>query len=291
MKTRTGGYPIGSRAFYPNWSPAIDEVIGWAIVNELECLDVGANAETAKQVSRAGLRIGSVDLPGWATDRDMITGDEVTRKKALGNCQKLIMECADIGPVNYFVVMLPQQPLLQPKENFGYMLKFLQQIVPTLEECRATFSIEGWPGPGALCCTPESLRALFKAIPSRYLAINYDPSHLIRVGICPYRFLEEFGDKVCHVHGKDTEFMTERLYNLGNYQPALETEDLHFGGTSWRYTIPGHGCFNWLRGLRILNDKGYHGCISIELEDGNFCISAEGDRTGVLQGANLLKGC
>ena len=171
------------------------------------------------------------------------------------------------------------------------MLKFLERIVPTLEECSATLAIEGYPGPGALCCTPESLRAMFKAIPSRHLAINYDPSHLIRVGICPYRFLEEFGDRVCHVHGKETEFMTERLYELGNYQPAQETKNLYFGGTSWRYTIPGHGCYNWLRGLAILGEKGYRGCISIELEDMNFCVSEEGDRDGVLQGANFLKGC
>lgn len=157
MKTRTGGYPIGSRAFYPNWKPAIEEVISWAKEIDLECLDVRSSAGEARKVHGAGLKIGTVDLPGWSTDRDMITSDDGIRKNALANCRNLIRECAAIGPVKYFVVMLPQQPLLQPKENFGYMLKFLEQIVPTLEECKATFSIEGWPGPGALCCTPESL--------------------------------------------------------------------------------------------------------------------------------------
>ena len=291
MKTRTGGFSIGSRAFYPNWKPEIEAVIDWSQEIGLECLDVVPNAATAMKVHRAGLRIGTVDLPKWNSGKGLITADDPVRSAALAKCRKLMEECAEIGPLNYFVVMLPQQPLLEPKENFGYMLKFLEQILPTLEACDATLSIEGWPGPGALCCTPESLRALFKAIPSKRLAINYDASHLIRVGIDPYRFLEEFGDRVCHVHGKDTDFMAERLYELGNYQPALEAKDFYFGGTSWRYTIPGHGCFNWLRGLDILVEKGYQGCISIELEDMNFCVSEEGDRNGVIQGANFLKGC
>ena len=105
MNTRTGSYPIGSRAFYPNWKPEIEEVINWAIENELECLDVVPSAPTAKKVDKAGLKIGSVDLPGWSADKDMITPDEGVRSKALANCQKLIKECAEIGPVNYFVVM------------------------------------------------------------------------------------------------------------------------------------------------------------------------------------------
>lgn len=291
MKTRTGGFSIGSRAFYPKWKPEIEEVIDWAKENGLECLDVVPDAATAKKVHRAGLRIGTVDLPEWNSGKGLITGDDAVRNAALAKCRKLMEECAEIGPLNYFVVMLPQQPDLEPKVNFGYMLKFLETLVPVLEKNDATLSIEGWPGPGALCCTPESLRALYKAMPSRHIAINYDPSHLIRVGICPYRFLDEFGDRVCHVHGKETEFMTERLYELGNYQPALEAKNLYFGGTSWRYTIPGHGCYNWLRGLEILRKKSYRGCISIELEDMNFCVSEEGDRSGVLHGARFLQSC
>ena len=43
--------------------------------------------------------------------------------------------------------------------------------------------------------------------------------------------------------------------------------------------------------MRILEEKGYTGCVSIELEDANFNGSTEGEKLGILQGACFLKGC
>ena len=84
MKTRTGGYSIGSRAFYPHWKPEIEEVIEWALANELECLDVQPSVQKAKKVVEAGLRIGTIDLPDWSSDRSMITADSSLRSRAFG---------------------------------------------------------------------------------------------------------------------------------------------------------------------------------------------------------------
>ncbi len=49
-------------------------------------------------------------------------------------------------------------------------------------------------------------------------AVNFDPSHLIRMGIDPVRFVEEFAPRIAHVHGKYTEILTDRLYDLGTEQ-------------------------------------------------------------------------
>ena len=50
--------------------------------------------------------------------------------------------------------------------------------------------------------------------------VNYDPSHLMRMNIDPLRFLYEFGNRVYHVHGKDTEWLSDNLYDYGSEQPA-----------------------------------------------------------------------
>jgi sugar phosphate isomerase/epimerase len=123
------------------------------------------------------------------------------------------------------------------------------------------------------------------------MGINYDPSHLIRQGIDPLRFLGEFAGRVVHVHGKDTELLAENLYEYGSEQPPTFARPIPFGALHWRYTIPGHGVMRWGQALRILQAHGYAGCVCIELEDANFNGAEDSERFGILQGARFLEGC
>src|SRR5262249_33992482 len=148
-----------------------------------------------------------------------------------------------------------------------------------------------YPGAGALCCTPEGYRAFFKAIPSPAMGINYDPSHLIRMGIDPLRFLKEFVGRVYHVHGKDAELFADNLYEYGHEQPPTFAEKMRYGGMAWRYTIPGHGIASWARIMSTLKEAGYAGCVSIELEDMHFNGSEAGEKQGILAGAHFLESC
>ena len=289
MKTRTGNFRIGFRRGGSDWQKDLQELIAWAKENELEAIDVGKDGDiSVKPVNDAGLRVGSIDLKEW---HGMISPDKAKRADAIAQNADYIRVCAPCGPMNYFVVMLPEKPELPRAENFGYMLDSFSELVQVLEENNAHISIEGWPGPGALCCTPEGYRALFKECPSKTIGINYDPSHMIRMGIDPLRFLREFGDRVVHVHGKDTELLEENFYEYGSEQPPTFARPFPFGSLHWRYTIPGHGVTRWSEVFRILVSLGYSGCVSIELEDANFNGSTEGEKFGILQGACFLTGC
>jgi sugar phosphate isomerase/epimerase len=236
----------------------------------------------------AGMRIGSVDLAEW---QGMISPDKAKQKDAIAKNADYVRACAPAGPINYFLVMLPEKPELPRAENFGFMVESFGELVPVLEKNDARLVIEGWPGPGALCCTPEGYRALFRELPSKAVGINYDPSHLIRQGIDPIRFLNEFADRVYHIHGKDTELFSENLYEYGHEQPPTFAKRFPYGSISWRYTIPGHGVMRWGKAFRILADYGYNGCVSIELEDANFNGSEEGEKLGIIQGTRFLAGC
>jgi sugar phosphate isomerase/epimerase len=123
------------------------------------------------------------------------------------------------------------------------------------------------------------------------MGINYDPSHLLRMSIDPLRFLEEFADRVFHVHGKDTTFLKENLYEYGSEQPPTFAKRIPYGAMHWRYTIPGHGVMRWGKAFQILEATGYEGCVSIELEDANFNGAAESEKLGIVQGAQFLTGC
>ena len=286
MKTRTGHFPLGFRRGWSDWQKDLGGLIAWAQANDLEAIDLGRDADrSAQAVLDAGLRIGTVDL---REVKGMISPHKARRDDAVAQNADCVRAC---GAMNYFLVMTPERPDLPRAENFGYMLESFGQLLPVLEENGAHLAIEGWPGPGALCCTPEGYRALFKAYPSKAMGINYDPSHLIRMRIDPLRFLREFGDRVVHVHGKDTALLNENLYEYGSEQPPTFAQRIPFGSLHWRYTIPGHGVMRWGEAFRILQANGYAGCVCIELEDANFNGATESEQLGILQGVRFLEGC
>lgn len=289
MKTRTGKFPLGFRRGRADWQQDLAELLGWAQANGLEAIDLGKEGPAAiKTALDAGLRVGSVDLAEWP---GMIAADKGQRAEAIAQNSDYIRACAAHGPANHFLVMLPEDPSRPRSENFGFMVESFSELAPVLEENQARLVIEGWPGPGALCCTPEGYRAFFKACPSPAMGINYDPSHLIRMGIDPLRFLQEFVGRVYHVHGKDTELLSENLYEYGSEQPPTFAKPIPYGSLHWRYTIPGHGVVRWGETLRLLEANGYTGCVCIELEDANFYREAEAEKQGIVLGASFLAGC
>jgi sugar phosphate isomerase/epimerase len=289
VKTRTGGYPIGFRRGGGEWQNDLRSLVEWAVTNGLEVIDLHSDADTTAKVALdAGLRIGSVDL---ADNKGMISPDKAKRADAIARNAAYVRACAAYGPLNHFLVMLPEDPARPRAENFGYMVESFGELAPVLEQSQAKLVIEGWPGPGALCCTPEGYRAFFAAVPSPALGVNYDPSHLLRMRIDPLRFLDEFGDRVFHVHGKDTEILDEQVYEYGIEQPPTFGKPRPFAGMTWRYTIPGHGLARWTEILRLLQEKGYRGAVSIELEDANFFRDPEAEKLGIRQGARFLTGC
>jgi sugar phosphate isomerase/epimerase len=289
MKTRTGGFQIGFRRGNSAWQQDLHSLLDWSLANELHVIDLNGDAcRDIPIVINKGMAVGSVDM---LDVKGMISPDTGKRKTAIAQNIEYIKACAANGPLVFFLVMLPDRPDLPRKENFDYMVESFNVLIPVLESHNSCVAIEGWPGPGALCCTPETLRAFFKCCPSTSMGINYDPSHLIRMGIDPHKFLREFGDRVVHAHGKDTELRSENLYEFGSEQPAVFTPRFPYGGWAWRYTIPGHGGMRWGAALELLKELNYSGSISIELEDANFNGTAEGEQMGILKGAQFLAGC
>ena len=289
-RTATGNFPIGFR-YTPlsDWSQTQTELIAWAKENDFGALDIKGGAEQVSAVTGAGLRVGSVDLPEW---QGMLSLDADERRDAVARNRDYIEECATAGePLNYFVVMLPEDPNAPPREVFRAMVSSYSELAPTLETHGAKIVIEGWPGPGALCCTPESYRAFFGACPSPAMGVNYDPSHLLRMGIDPLQFLNEFVGRVYHVHAKDTDIFNEARYEYGTEQQPLFATKLRFGGSFWRYTVPGHGVMCWKRAFEKLAEAGYEGCVCVELEDHFFNGSEETEKAGLLASRHFLESC
>jgi sugar phosphate isomerase/epimerase len=285
VATRTGQFRIGFRRGWSAWQKDIASVISFAKANGFAAIDV-ESAEAAGAVVSAGLAAGTVDAPDW---KGLISADAGHRADAVAKVAAAARACRG-KTRNFFIVMLPEDPKRPRKENFGYMMDSCGRLVDVLRETGVRLSVEGYPGEGALCCTPEGYRAFLKELPADVAGINYDPSHLLRMGIDPIRFLAEFASRVVHVHGKDTELMPERLYEFGHEQPPTFAKGFEFGSACWRYTIPGHGQVRWIEAFRILKQANYDGCVCVELEDENFNGAEEGEKAGLFLARQYLEG-
>jgi len=288
FSTRTGNFPIGLRRGWSDWQKSLPNFLAWANDNGFSVVDLGRDINDLKAAREGGFQIGSVDLPDWGK---IMSADASERKSAVEANATGIKAACEGGATNFFFVALPSDAKRARKENFADLVQSLSALAPVMEEVGGKLVIEGYPGDGALCCTPEGYRALFEAVPSNTIGINYDPSHLLRMGIDPIRFLKEFGSRVHHVHGKDCEILVDDLYEYGHEQPATFKKSPAFGSAAWRYTIPGQGLTNWAEVFRILEGVGYNGAVSIELEDKDYNGSEEGEKAGFVASAQFLSAC
>jgi sugar phosphate isomerase/epimerase len=291
-KTMTGDFPIGFRSGDRDWQENLDEVLAWATAQSFGAIDLRTSRiDQIDRLAQKGVRVGSVDLMEGSGFQALLSPDKAKRAAAVDIARDNIEKGAKAGATIFFTLMLPEDPDRPRAENFGYLTESYASLTNTLESCGAKIVIEGWPGAGALCCTPETYRALFAQVPSQALGVNYDPSHLIRMGIDHLRFLREFATRVYHVHAKDTEINDDNLYEFGSEQPATFTPSTPYGAWAWRYTIPGHGITRWSEVFKILAAANYRGIVSIELEDARFNGDAESKKLGFIKSREFLEGC
>ena len=284
LKTQTGNFPLGIRRG-GGWQSDLPALLEWAKSNEIGVIDIGRNTDEIAQVQDAGLQVGSVDLLEW---QPMFSSDAAKRRDSVAKNADYVAKACAAGAKKFFLVVLPEDAAKPRSENFGYAVESFNALAPALEAAGGQLVIEGWPGPGALCCTPESYRATFKECASPSIGINYDPSHLLRMGIDPLRFLKEFAARVGHVHGKDTEIVADDLYEYGTEQPATFKKSPAFGAAAWRYTIPGAGGTDWSEVFGILQANDYAGAVCIELEDKDYNGNEDGEKRGFISGAQYL---
>jgi sugar phosphate isomerase/epimerase len=91
---------------------------------------------------------------------------------------------------------------------------------------------------------------------------NFDPSHFIHQFINPVFFIEEFPDRIFHMHVKDSRVQL-------NGRNSILSSHLDFGDPrrGWDFVSPGRGDVKWDHIVRALNRIGYEGPLSIEWED------------------------
>lgn len=240
----------------------LDEVARWAAEAGFEAVEVhcphGADLELD-----LGLEISA--LAYYPNNLDPV---DAAREAAHAHLRRLIDAAAGgVGLVCTFAGGHPARPLA---ENLALFRELWPPLVAYAEERGVRIAIENcpmvsWPGGTNLAYCPAAWDAIFDAFPGRTLGLNLDPSHLHWLGIDAERAVRDYGERIYHVHAKDTEIVRDELYR----RSILSL------GVGWQHgRIPGRGEIDWAGFVGTLRDVGYDGVLSVEHEDHDMGIEA-----------------
>jgi sugar phosphate isomerase/epimerase len=126
--------------------------------------------------------------------------------------------------------------------------------------------MEGWHPdghPGNLAYSPELWEWMF----GLGLKLNFDPSHLLWLGIDPVAALRPYVANVAHAHAKDAETFPEQRNRYGFFGRVSTRESDPWDMGWWRYRIPGLGEVDFRRYVDALYEGGFDGVLSVEHED------------------------
>jgi sugar phosphate isomerase/epimerase len=125
--------------------------------------------------------------------------------------------------------------------------------------------MEGWHPdgyPANLAYSPE----LWRWMGELGLFLNFDPSHLVWLGIDPLAALVANIGQVLHVQAKDTQVNPGARDEYGVFGRLIDKGSEWDSGW-WRYRIPGLGSVDWRRLVDALYEGGFDGFVSVEHED------------------------
>lgn len=215
-------------------------------------------AEIRETMDAAGLEISVL---GWFTN----TLDPRQRSHITGYMRRMIDLAAqmDVNAIACFAGRLSGKSI---EESIPDFKKVFAPLAKHAESRRVKIAIEncpmfcGWPFHGMnIAFTPAAWDMMFDAVPSKALGLEFDPSHLYWLHIDYVDAVHQYGDRIFHVHAKDTEILGDRFAREGIY-----------GQGWWRFRVPGWGDIDWQAFMGALLDVGYDGCVDVEHEDPVF---------------------
>jgi len=229
----------------------------WAISNhlagQLVCdpnNDARSDAFAPKQLS------GDAEAKRkWAVEQMKLTA------RAAANLGVKVVNGFTGSPIWHMLYSFPPVSESAIDEGFAFFARLWNPILDEFRKEGVFFALEVHPTEIAFDIVTAA-RAL-KAIGSRpEFGFNFDPSHLHWQFVNPVRFIQEFQDRIYHVHMKDAAVTLDG-------RSGILSSHLDFGkpGRGWDFRSLGHGQVNFEEIIRELNRIDYRGPLSVEWED------------------------
>lgn len=197
----------------------LEEVVDFAASAGFDAIeiDVGGHIKTPDRVADAvalarqrNLFVSSLTYFG-----NQLDADRDKRRELRARTAEFARAIGETG-VPIFVIFPGRDDSAGEEANYDDFADFANGLIAETRSSGLTFAIENWPGPkdNFVGTTPKGWQALFARIPDRRFGLEFDPSHLIRIGVDPYRALEAVKDRIAILHAKDTAIDREALQAL-----------------------------------------------------------------------------
>lgn len=283
----------GSDAF-----STLDQVADWAADHGFTDLECGPMLPLDRAAYERVLAAGRIDITALIYCRNYLSTDAEEAANHLAELKKRIEFAGALG-IDKVVTstgidktieegIYDRDPNVKDRGNMirRIPVRSLDRVVdlfgPLLElaeKNNVRLCFENCPLMGNIAISPVMWRRIFERLDSDKLGIAYDPSHLVWEMVDPYAPIEEFKDRIFHVHAKDAAIDREQLAQTG-----ILTDF-----SWWSYRIPGRGELDWNKLLGMLKANGYDGTISLEHEDAAYEGTLEAVENGLLDGKAYLE--
>lgn len=212
-------------------------------------------AEAKAVLAKAGVGVSALQVT-----QNHISPDPDQRAKENAYFVKAIQLAGKLG-VPYIGTMSGKDPARHfPQQVDEIVRVYNEKYFFACENNKVRLLWEPWPEGPNIATSPVGYEALFKRFgDSKYVGLQYDPSHLARQFMDPIQTARDFADKIYDVHLKDVEILPQVLRS-GGINPVNRQ-------SWWRYRIPGLGSIPWHEFFSVLQDAGYQGAMSVEHED------------------------
>ena len=272
-------------ACLPNLS--LEQIADWAVQQGYESLEVAAwpdlgarpfiatHIDAELQDAKYHAQIKDIfakrklSLSSLAFYDNNLHPDQKTRDEINSHVIKCIDTAAALGveTVGTFVGRDWNKPvrenLAMAKDVFAPIVQLANSkgVKVIIENC----VMEGWHPdgyPGNLAYSPELWEWMFNL----GLYLNYDPSHLVWMGIDPIAAIKPYLDRIPHAQAKDIQVNAiER--NFYGYPGKSVVRNNPWDVGWWRYRVPGLGDVDWRRLIDVMYEGGFTGTLSVEHED------------------------
>ena len=249
-------------------------------------IDVDGLGESQAEEIVADLAGRGIEISGLGYYPNPLHPDADHREMVQGHLRKVITAASLMGVpvVNTFIGADGSK---SQRENWEDAKKVWPDLVAhaadsgvkiAIENCPMIFSMDEWPSGHNLAYSPAIWREMFAEL-GETVGLNLDPSHLVWQMIDIETVIEEFGERIYHIHAKDLEIDWAGLYDHG----ILSL------GMGWQVPrLPGLGEVDWQAFFSALYRVGYDGVICVEHEDRMWEGTDELIKRGFLLARNVL---
>lgn len=246
------------------------EVSAWPVTGpgpshlDVATMDVAAAGEISTLFTGAGIELSAI---GYYANN--LHGDPEVRSQTHEHLRRCVDAAALLG-VPYVGTFIGRNTTLPVLEN----LREAERVLPPLVAYAADRGVslvvencpmEGWHPdgyPGNLAYSPELWEWMF----GLGFYLNFDPSHLVWLGIDPVDALRPYVGRVLHAQAKDTEVDASARTRYSVFGRSIDRANEWDVGW-WRYRVPGRGQVDWRAVIDALDEGGFTGHVAVEHED------------------------